>query len=456
VLPFANIAGDSTINLVADGLADEVASSLARVPGILIKSRTGARRYRGQLAPDVTEAGARLKADYLLTAVIRQERGRWMLSADFEHAADASSLWDARFDVSPNEQTAIADSIAASLTAELRRQFPRAIGVAPPRSTHQQTSNSEAYRLYVKGEEKLARRGQSVSEAAELFRQAIREDSLFAPAHSGLSMALALFPWFHKVPAPQMREAIVTTARRALALDSSQSQPHVALGVAHWQAYHWDSAATEFQTAIRLNPRDVEARVQYARLLRDSGRFTDGLTQLRVARDLDPASALVLSQMSTTYSMNGQLDSAVVEGRRALETDSTNYTALLSATWAFYSSGRTQQARALVVQLPGNYEGRGYLMAKLGDVDGARQLLRGLDARPATWGYETHRALTYLGLGDTAQGLSALERATDAGEIWPTNVPVPQEPYDAVRKSARFRVLLERVGLAGYIPALTR
>jgi hypothetical protein len=196
--------------------------------------------------------------------------------------------------------------------------------------------------------------------------------------------------------------------------------------------------------------------VQYARLLRDSGRFTDGLTQLRVARDLDPASALVLSQMSTTYSMNGQLDSAVVEGRRALETDSTNYTALLSATWAFYSSGRTQQARALVVQLPGNYEGRGYLMAKLGDVDGARQLLRGLDARPATWGYETHRALTYLGLGDTAQGLSALERATDAGEIWPTNVPVPQEPYDAVRKSARFRVLLERVGLAGYIPALTR
>ena len=61
VLPFANIAGDSTMDFVADGLADEVASLLARVPGILIKSRSGARAYRGQLAPDVTEAGARLK-----------------------------------------------------------------------------------------------------------------------------------------------------------------------------------------------------------------------------------------------------------------------------------------------------------------------------------------------------------------------------------------------------------
>jgi len=456
VLPFGNIAGDSAIELVADGLADEVASSLARVPGILIKSRTGARRYRGQLAPDVTEAGARLKADYLLTAVIRQERGRWILSADFEHAADARSLWDARFDVSPNEQTAIADSIAGSLTAELRRQFPRAIGVATARSTHQRTSNTEAYRLYVKGEEMLARRGQSVNESAELFRQAIRLDSAFAPAYSGLSMALALSPWFHKTPAPQVREEIVITASRALALDSSLSRPHVALGVAHWQAFHWDSAASEFQTAIRLNPRDVEARVQYGRLLRDSGRFSDGLIQFRVARDLDPASAIVLSQMSTTYLINGQLDSAVVESRRALETDSTNYTTLLSAAWAYYGSGWTQQARALTVRLPESYDGRGYLMAKLGDIDGARQLIRGLEARPLPWGSETQRALTYLGVGDTAQGLSALERATDAGEIWPMNVSVPHQAYDAIRKSPRFRVLLERVGLGAYIPVLTR
>jgi len=456
VLPFGNIAGDSAMDLLADGLTDEVASSLARVPGILIKSRTGARRYRGQLAPDVTEAGARLKADYLVTAVIRQERGRWILSADFEHAADARSLWDARFDVSPNEQTAVADSIAGSLTAELRRQFPRAIGVAPARSTHQRTSNTEAYRLYVKGEEKLARRGQSVKEAAELFRQAIQQDSLFAPAYSGLSMALALSPWFHKVPAPKVREEIVTTAGRALALDSSLSQPHVAIGVAHWQAFHWTAAAKEFQTAIRLNPRDVEARVQYGRLLRDSGRFTEALIQFRVARDLDPASALVLSQMATTYLVNGQLDSSVVESRRALETDSTNYTTLMSAVWAYFASGRTQEARALAVRLPEGYDARGYLMAKLGDPQGAREFLRRLDAGPYWWGAETHRALTYLGLGDTAQALSALERATEAGEIWPTNTPVPQEPYDSIRKSARFRVLLERVGLGEYVSSLTR
>ena len=457
VLPFANFApGDSTMDLVADGLADEVASLLGRVPGILIKSRTGARRYRGQLAPDVTEAGARLKADYLLTAVIRQERGRWILSADFEHAADARSLWDARFDVSPNEQTAVADSIAGSLTAELRRQFPRAIGVAPARSTHQQTVDPEANRLYLNGQGRLARRGLSVKEAVDLFRQAIRHDSLFAPAYSGLSMALALSTWFHKVPAPRLRGEIVAPARRALSLDSTQSLAHVALGLAHWQAFHWDSAASEFQTAIRLNPRDVEARVQYGRLLKDSGRFTQSLIQLRAARELDPASALVLSHMTTAYLMNGQLDSAVAESRRALETDSTNYTTLLAGTWVNLAADRPKEAHALAVRTPQDQESMGYFLAKSGDIEGAREVLRRLDTGPHWWGAETQRALTYLGLGDTALALSALERATDAGEIWPMSASIAQPPYDAIRKSARFRVLLERVGLGEYAPTLTR
>jgi len=155
----------------------------------MIKSRAGARAYRGQLAPDVTAAGTKLKADYLLTAVARQESGQWILTADFERAADATSLWDDRFVISPNEQAAAVDSITARLIVALRRQFPRAIGAPRARSPRLRTRNNEAYRLYLRGQEKLNRRGQSVKEAVQLFRQATREDSLFAPAHAGLALA---------------------------------------------------------------------------------------------------------------------------------------------------------------------------------------------------------------------------------------------------------------------------
>jgi len=449
VLPFANIAGDSATEFVADGLSDEVASALTRVPGVLVKSRTGAFRYRGQLAPDVTEAGARLKADYIVTAVVRQDRGRWILSADLERAADASSLWGYPFVIGPNERAAAAESVADSLAAALRRLFPRSIGVAPVRSTHQ--PNPEAYRLYVLGQGRLTRRGQSVTEAAELFRQAIKEDSLFAPAHSGLSMALSLMPWFHHQPSTEVHDEIVVAARRALALDSTLALPHVALGMAAMQAYEWSPAAAELATAVRLDPTNLEGRVQYARLLRVSNRYDEAVAQLQAARSVDPASALVLSHLAWTYFVAGQLDSALVEIRHAVETDPTNLSTRYFAERVYLKSNRLAEAHAIAVGTPD-----GYGLAKTGDTLGARQLLRGLDARPPTWGDETQRAMTYLGLGDTARALSALERASDAKELWLITSDLGDPGYDPIRGSARFRRLLERVGLGDYISAFTR
>jgi len=449
VLPFVNIAGDTATEFVADGLFDEVASALTRVPGVLVKSRTGANRYRGQLTPDVTEAGARLKADYLVMALVRQERGRWVLSADLERAADAVSLWGYQFVVGPNEQAAAAESVSDSLAAALRRLFPRRIGAAPVRSTHQ--PNPEAYRLYVLGQGKLARRGRSVQEAAELFRQAIRQDSLFAQAYSGLSMALSLMPWFHRQPSADVHDEIVAAARRALALDSTLALPHVALGMADMQAYDWVPAATELATAVRLDPNDLEGRVQYARLLRVSNRYADALMQLRAARSVDPASALVLSHLAWTYFVAGQMDSAIVEMRHAVETDPTNLPTRYFAERVYLDPriNRLADARAIAAGYPD-----GYGLAKSGDTLGARQLLRSLDARSPQWGDETQRGMTYLGLGDTAKALSALERASDAKELWLITSDLGDPGYDPIRGSARFRTLLERVGVAGYYPAV--
>ena len=416
----------------------------------------GALRYRGQLSPDVTEAGARLKADYIVTAAVRQERGRWVLSTDLERAADATSLWGYPFVIGPNEQATAAGSVADSLAAALRRLFPRRIGVAPLRSAHQLTSNPEAYRLYVLGQGRLARRGRSVKEAAELFRQAILQDSLFAPAYSGLSMALALEPWFHSIPSPQVRDSVIAAADRALVLDSTLSLPHVAIGLAHWQAYDWGRAETELKTAIRLDPRSVEGHLQYGRLLRNSGRYREALSEMREARRLDPASAVVLSHMSFHYRLAGQLDSALAESRRALETDSTNYTTILARILADLASNRLQEAHALIGRVPENNDGRGYLLARTGDTQGAREMLRRLDAQPPAWGDESQRAYIHLGLGDTAGALSALERATDAKEIWPMGMEDYNPAMDPIRASARFRKLLERVGLGEYASNLTR
>ena len=450
VLPFGNIAGDSAIAYVADGLADEVASALARVPGITIKSRVGALAYRGRLAPDVKEAGARLKADYLMTAVIRQDRGHWILSADFERAADGRSLWDDRFVVSPNDQALTADTIAASLTAALRREFPRAIGLAAARPANRHTPNSEAHRLYLLGLGRLIRRAQSVDEAVTLFRQAIAQDTLYADAYSGLAMSLALMPWFHQVPPTQVHDSVVMAATRALALDSTLALPHVALGRTFWNLYDWRRAESEFRTAVRLDPANVEARVQYSWLFRNTARYADALTQLRVAKDQDPASALVLSHLAYAYALAGQTDSAVAEIGRAFATDSSNLTTLVMGAHIYLSARRLKEAHAMAarIKVP-------YVLAKTGDLEAAREELRKLNAPPRP-GQDGRRAEIYLGLGDTASALSALERATDAKDLWALSLGPGAQSYDAIRHSARFRAMLVSVGLGDYVSAFTR
>jgi TolB-like protein/tetratricopeptide (TPR) repeat protein len=456
VLPFADIARDSAMEIVGAGLADEVASALSRVPGIVVTSRSGARHYLGQLSPDVTEAGLRLKADYLVTAVVRQEGGRWKLTAGFDRAADAQTLWDNTFAFNPNEQAAVVDAVAGDLTAKLRQLFPRVVGAAPARSRYQQTSNPEASRLYVMGRDALNRRGQSVQEAVDKFRRSTREDSLFAPAYAGLSMALALMPWFHQTPPAEVHGELVAAARRALLLDPTQSMAHVALGVDFWQASKWDSAAIELATAIRLDPSNAEARVQYGRLFITSGRPADAVAQFKAARAADAGSAVAMSHLSEAYLLMGQLDSALAETRRALDTDSANLTAVVLGAQVYLAANRPREAHALALRSPGRATPRGYQLAKSGDTDGARQVLQQLDAGPPRFGDVSIRALTYLGLGDTTSALAELERGTDANEIWAQTWPASDQAYDPIRSSPRFRRLLDRAGLGPYVPLIVK
>jgi serine/threonine-protein kinase len=447
VLPFGNMNADSAVSFVEEGLADEVASVLSRVPGILIKSRSGARLYRGQLGVDVSEAGVKLKADYIMHGVVRLERGLWILAADLARASDATSIWDAAFTLNPDQQAGSVETIASSVVSALRSQFPNSVGTIAARASNRRTANNEAFRLYLRGQERLSRRRRSVTESADLFRQAIREDSSFAAAYSGLSVSLALFPYFQGVPAHEILPDLVSAAHRAMELDPSLGQPHVALGMAHWFTSQWDSAGAEFETAIRLDPNDVEARVQYARHLRFLGHHAESMRELQIAREQDPASALVLSHIAYAFYLLGDRDSALVESRRALENDSLNLTSLGLGAMVRLNSGLLSEARLLSSRAP-TMMNNIYIMAKSGDSATARHLLRELESTtPLPWMGHTRRALGYVGLGDTASALSALEQATEVRENWASQNGVFDPMFAPLRRSARFQALVKRVGL---------
>ena len=448
VLPFYNTVGDSVVEFVSEALSDEVAKAVGRTPGIQIMSRAGARLYAGQFGVDVVEASTRLNADYLVMGWVRQDRGKWLLTVELERGADAVSLWSESFALNPDQQAGSAELVARAIVTALQRQFPKRVGAMPVLASSRRTSSDEAWSLYLRGQERLSRRGQSVREAAELFQQSIREDSSFADAHSGLSLALALFPYFQGVPAYEIEPEVMRAARRALALDSTLAQPHVAIGLIIQHAFRWDSAGKEFRHAVALDPRNVEARVQLARHLRFRGRHVESMEQLRVARELDPASSLVLTWLAYGYRVVRQIDSALIESRRALQYDSTNFPTLMNSALVYLEAGMLDTARDLAQRGLRATAARPYILARIGGQAVAPRLRAELDSvAPRSALPETSLAFLYLGLGDADSALAFLERATDAREGWAA-LHGPTDPvYDLIRGTPRFRELVRRVGL---------
>jgi len=310
--------------------------------------------------------------------------------------------------------------------------------------------NPEAQRLYMVGLRGLKQRAQGMKATIERFRGATELDTLYAEAFSGLSLALALAPYFEPTSTRQVAGPVRTAAERALRLDPTLAPPHVALGLVHQFAYQWDSAAAEFQTAIRLrDPGDIEPLVQYGRYMLHQGRADDALKQFLIARRSEPSSALVSSWVAATYYYQGQMDSARAEIARAFENDSMNYTTLQGGAQIRVKAGDFPGARDFIGRLTSRYDRITlWVLAATGDTATALERLRELESkRPTPWMAATTRAYVMFAIGDTTEGMAALERATDANELWPASGSVLDPIYDPVRSSARFHALLRRVNL---------
>ncbi|MEO7521291.1 MAG: hypothetical protein ABIW79_05690, partial [Gemmatimonas sp.] len=447
VLPLRSGGGDSSQAELADGLGDEIVRRLFGMTGVRVMSRRGAGDYGGRRDFDIRQAARDLGVQYVVTGSAQVVNGKWRVNATLTDSTDRGIAWVEQFERDSSQLGAMLDEIASGVGGTMQRK----LGLVPATraaSSARRAIHPEALRKYIVAQDALSRRGMRIQRSVELFREVTRLDSLYAEAFSGLGLALALTPYFQPTSAQNVRGEAVASAERAIRLDPTLAQPHIALGVVHQSAYQWDRAHREFRMAISRDPRDVEARVQFGRhlLFRDS--IAAGLREFIHARSQDPASALVSSWLSYAYFLSGQADSALAASNRAFKSDSTNITTVALGALVRYSMGRTEEARRLTSMLPPAQTAGMFILGALGDSATAMAELRNvMRGQPERWMSATSRAFAMLGAGDTTSALEALEQATDRREHWPSLQSVRDPLLDSVRGSARFERLLRRVGL---------
>jgi eukaryotic-like serine/threonine-protein kinase len=455
VLPFTSPERDSANAYFGAGMAEELTTAFARVPGLRVASGASASRLQGAGAAEA-EIARQLGVQAILEGSVRRSGDRIRVTARLVEPTRGTVLWADQYDRRMAEVFDMQDEMAQAIVAALRPTLGDTARVAGAR-TLRGTDDLEAYDLYLKGRYYWGRRGEGgLRTAIGYFESALARDSTFARAWAGLSMAQVVLPLFTStLSGDSLVEVATRNADHALRLDSTLADAHLARAYALKFVWRWPESEREFREALALAPEDAVVRHWYGVLLYVIGRADQSVEQLSRARELDPLSPAIRIDLMYGLYASRRYDDALAEARRSIALDSTRSDVYLQLGMLQLARGRPDSAVAAFRRA--DRLGIGFDMAsflsvaerRLGHMATADSLYRSLLAR-----YRTDPSLDYAvamaaaGAGDLDRALSAVAASVAGRSLFLTEISLTCDPmFDPLHGDPRFGRLLAKAGL---------
>jgi adenylate cyclase len=312
VLPFANISGDPEQEYFADGLVEDIITTLSKLGGLRVIARNSTFVYKGQ-AVDIRTVAQELGVQYVLEGSIRKSGNRIRITTQLIDAGSGLHVWAERYDRAIDDIFAVQDEITLVVATEMQVNLTEG---EQARMHYTTTSNVEAWTMWVQG--------------LSHFRQAVTKDNT----------ARTLPCW-----------------ERALALDPTSATLNAMLGFIHYVDARfgwWDDRETALgkareygDRALELNPENPAANTTSSFTLLLEECFDDAAVHARKAVHLAPGSADAASYACFVLAFAGFAEEAVAHGERAM-TLSPNYPAFYLGHLgnAYRLAGRIEDAIA--------------------------------------------------------------------------------------------------------------
>ncbi|MEM8651202.1 MAG: adenylate/guanylate cyclase domain-containing protein [Pseudomonadota bacterium] len=286
VLPFGFQGSDGSDSWFADGLTEDITTSLSRFQQYFVISRTSAYVYQDQkLSPQqiakqlgvryvvngsVRKAGSRIRITIQLIDVIR-DRTIW----GEQYNREIEDLFDLQDEITQTIVSATASKIEASELERLRQMPP---------------SNMAAYSYVLQGQRYIFSYTQGgVSHARELYDSALYNDPNYARALAAKSRTLNLDWRYNWTPEPDVAlDGALNLAQEAIGIDTLDARGFGELGFAHLYRKEHDAAISAYERASSLNPNDADLMSDMADALAHSGRSEEAVDLLLKAMRLNP------------------------------------------------------------------------------------------------------------------------------------------------------------------------
>jgi len=451
VLPLKNLFNDSGQDYFAEGMTDELITDLAKLPGLRVISHTSSMRYR-DTHKMMREIGRELNVDAVLEGSVVRSGSHVRIRVQLIYAPSDQHVWAQVYDRDLKDalvlQAILAQDIGSEIRLTLTSQQRTLLANAP-------SINPEAYDLYLKGRYFWNKRNkEGLIKAAAYFEEAIAKDPNYAVAYAGLADAYGL-SGNDLFPIDEAMSRAKAAAEKALQLDGDLAEAHASLGlIAYHFDWNWASAQRHFERAIALNPNYATAHHWYAEAyLMPMGRADEAIAELRKAKELDPLSAAIATDLGKELYFVRRYDEAMVELRGVLELDPDFVSAHNWLSDTFLEKGLYHEAIAELEKTKPLKEKRiylrqtAYLYARMGQrVQAERALSKSLRLSRGKEVSSGAVALVYASSGNLDKAFLWLERACAERSSFMTSLKY-WSAFDPLRSDPRFSDLVRRVGL---------
>lgn len=452
VLPLVNMTADPQDEFFADGMTDELISTISTVRELNVISRTSIMQYKGG-GKKIAEIGRELNAGTLLEGSVRRAGTKVRIAIQLIDVQEDKHLWAQKYDRELREvfaiQSDIAQRVARALKVQLLAKVKKQVEKRP-------TKNTEAFTLYLKGRYYWNERTkESLNKAVGYFEKAIEIDSNYSRASVGLAECyIALGDHVHLPPNEAFPKA-KALATKALGLDDNIAEAHATLGSVLNHEWDWAGSEREFKRAIELNPSYATAHHWYAVHLNSVGRHDEALVEIKRAQELDPLSPIIKTNIGVTYCYERRYDEAINQLKEVLETDPNfvpahNYLGVVYACKSMFEEAiaEIQKAKTLSPAALTFNDALAYAYAMSGRREEVMNLLDELLERSRNeYVSPVSIGRIYAALGDKNRAFEWIEKAYEerASELVYLKVfPL----FEALRSDPRYATLLKKIGLA--------
>ena len=301
VLPFQNLSDDPQNAYFADGIQDDVLTSLSRIGDLKVISRTSVMQYRDK-ATNVRDIGKALGVSNILEGSVRRAGNKVRVNVQLIDANSDEHIWASDYDRDVTDVFAIQSDLAQKIAEALQAKLSPG---EKSQMTQKPTENGEAYLAFVQAHDLscAVEDVEKLKQSEQLYARAIELDPSFALAIARYSQ---LESWIARDVdrTTERRDRARTLAERALELQPDLPEAHLARGYSYyWSDNNYEAALKEFEIAQRGLPNESEVYLAIGAIKRRQGKWVESTANLEKAVSLNPKDWWSLQNLTHNYQM---------------------------------------------------------------------------------------------------------------------------------------------------------